>query len=58
MPIFVLKVKAELENILRIHFNEDAMWKFDVESESSEVREGITFTRSDDMELAGSRGNF
>jgi hypothetical protein len=56
MPVFVLKIKADLENIQRIHFNEDNMWKFDVESEAGEIREGITFMRSDELELSGSKG--
>lgn len=56
MPLFLLKVKADLENIQTVHFNEDNVWKFDVESDSGEVREGITFTKSDELELAGSRG--
>ena len=56
MPLFVLKIKADLENLKSLEFSAATVWKFDVESDSSEVREGITFCRNEEQELEGSRG--
>lgn len=56
MPLFVLLVKCDLENIGSVQFPPETMWKLDIESESGERREGITVSRADELELAGSRG--
>ena len=56
MPEYHLSIKADLENIAQLMPLEDNLWKFDVESQSGERREGITFSRSDEMEMEGSKG--
>mmetsp|Transcript_25176 Transcript_25176/g.25383 ORF Transcript_25176/g.25383 Transcript_25176/m.25383 type:complete len:158 (-) Transcript_25176:171-644(-) len=56
MPLFLLKIKADLENIQRLIPIEGNHWKFDVSSLEGETREGVTFSRSEEMQVEGSRG--
>jgi hypothetical protein len=56
MPIYVLDIKADIENIKKMTVLSDVLWKFDIANTSGEVKEGITFTSVDDIELQGSRG--
>ena len=56
MPLFLLKIKTELENIRQLTPIKDNMWKFNVRSMDGEIREGITFSSSDVLELVGSKG--
>lgn len=58
MPLYVLKIKCDLENLSKLFSHPGTTWKFDVESDSGETREGITFCAEDVMELDGSRGIF
>jgi len=55
MPVFLVEIKCELENV-ELTPNDNNLWKMDVTSDSSEVREGITVSAADEMELEGSRG--
>ena len=57
MPTFTLDVKAELENIESFSAPGDVCWKFDIESEGGERREGITLCPNDEEEeVEGGRG--
>lgn len=56
MPEFVLEIKADLENIEKLVPIDGNLWKFDVESLSGELREGITFSASEELQIQGSRG--
>lgn len=57
MPLFVLSVKCDLENMKYIKLNSDAMLQFDIVSQSGEIRNGITVSMLDEIELSGSKGN-
>ena len=56
MPIYLLKIKCDLENMEKIYLSDDVMFKFNVISQNNETREGITVTKSDELELSGSKG--
>lgn len=56
MPIYLLKIKCDLENMEKIYLSDDVMFKFNVISQNSETREGITVTKNDELELSGSKG--
>ena len=56
MPTYVLSIKCELENIERLTPLESNHWKFDVEGSSGDIKEGITVSSVDEMELDNSRG--
>jgi hypothetical protein len=56
MPIFLLKIKADLENIETLRPVEGVCWKFDIESSDGERKEGITVSSTEIIELEGSRG--
>lgn len=57
MPIYSLKIKAELEGIARLSVVDDVMWKFDIQSgDGGETKSGITVSKADVMELDGSKG--
>ena len=56
MPEFHLLMKAELENIEMLIPIESNHWKFDIQSSSGEIRNGITFSENEDFDLEGSRG--
>ena len=56
MPIFLLSIKAELDNVASLLPLTDVMWKFDIVNSSSERKEGITVCPTDELELSGSRG--
>lgn len=57
MPVYSLKIKAELEEIAKMSVTEGVMWKFDIQSgEGGDSKSGITVTASDVMELDGSKG--
>ena len=57
MPIFLLKIKADLENISTLRPVEGVCWKFDIESSDGERKEGITVSSTETIELEGSRGD-
>eukprot|EP01031_Cornospumella_fuschlensis_P030473 gene30473-36832_t len=57
MPLFFLKIKAELENVRSLVPLSGNLWKFDIQSPgAADVREGITVTVEDTYPLEGSRG--
>ena len=57
MVVFVLYVKAELENIASIKLKEDVRWCMDVkQANSDEIREGVFVSAAEEHELTGSRG--
>jgi len=55
MPVFLLRIRADLENIAELVPLEGNLWKFDISS-GGEVKEGITVSSEDVIELAGSKG--
>eukprot|EP01038_Epipyxis_sp_PR26KG_P011755 gene11755-15729_t len=58
MPLFVLKIKADLENINRLIPLNDNLWTFNIQSsEGGDRRDNITVSSSDVMELEGSKGD-
>lgn len=58
MPQVVLEIKAELENVESFAAAGDVMWKFDIENEAGERREGITVCPHDEeQEVEGGRGS-
>ena len=56
MPLYVLKIKCDMECVSKLYSHPQTLWKFDVESDSGEKREGITVSKEDVIELEGSRG--
>ena len=56
MPLQLLRIKCELENINKLYFSENTLWKFDIQSNDGEERKGITVSSSDDLEISGSKG--
>lgn len=55
MPVFLLKIKANLENIATIRPVEGVCWRFDIEN-NGERKEGITVSSTEIIELEGSKG--
>ena len=58
MPLYLLKIKADLENVKQLVIKPDNEWMFHVKSMDEEIREGITFSRAKELEIEGSRGNY
>ena len=56
MPIYHLKIKAELENIEYLKKIPNNLWKFDVISTGGDTKEGVTVSEEDIIELDGSKG--
>jgi hypothetical protein len=56
MPSYAIEIQAAFENVESLQAKNDIIWNFDVESDSSEIREGITVDPTDELELDGSRG--
>lgn len=57
MPQCVLEIKAELENVECFSPTKDVTWKFDIENEAGERREGITVCPQDEeQDIEGGRG--
>ena len=57
MPTFLLQTKVDfLENVESLTPKPLANWKFDVENDGEERRDGITLCAADELELDGSRG--
>lgn len=57
MPVFLLKIKADLENIAELTPQFENLWKFDIKSQDGEERLGITVSKADVLELNGSKGD-
>mmetsp|Transcript_18882 Transcript_18882/g.18194 ORF Transcript_18882/g.18194 Transcript_18882/m.18194 type:complete len:158 (+) Transcript_18882:272-745(+) len=57
MVLFLLKMKADLENILELQPQFENLWKFNISSQDSEERLGITVSKADILELNGSKGD-
>eukprot|EP01035_Chromulina_nebulosa_P040978 gene40978-55379_t len=58
MPEYVVKMKAELENIQRLIPIPNNMWKMNIaSSDGADCRNGITVSRGDVLELSGSKGD-
>jgi Eukaryotic protein of unknown function (DUF866) len=57
MPIFLLKIKADLENIALLSPQFENLWKFNIASQDGEERLGITVSKADVLELNGSKGD-
>jgi hypothetical protein len=60
MVLFVLYFKASLENVEIISFPENHTWCLDVRNPQSdwEVRERVTLSTDDVLDVSGSRGSF
>jgi hypothetical protein len=57
MPVFVLQIKCDLENIDYLCPQVNNTWIFDIGStDDFEKREGVTISRADVLELDGSKG--
>jgi len=56
MPTYVLKIKADLENINKLRPTENNVWMLNVKSPSEEIRERITFSSASILQLDGSKG--
>jgi hypothetical protein len=57
MPVFALKIKADLENVAKLSVRDDVMWKFDIQSGGGgDTKSGVTVTKDDVIELDGSKG--
>jgi hypothetical protein len=57
MVLYVLKMKAELENIATISIVETTMWEMDFQqSGGSEVKAGVVVSPAEELELEGSKG--
>ena len=57
MPLFLLKIKADLENIAELSPQFENLWKFNIASTDGEERLGITVSKADVLELNGSKGD-
>lgn len=57
MPLFLLRIKVDLENIAELTPQFENLWKFDISSSDGEERKGITVSKSDVLELNGSKGD-
>ena len=57
MPTYALEIQAQFENVESMVPKSDVVWKFDIENDSSETREGITVDPAEELELSGSRGS-
>eukprot|EP01039_Chlorochromonas_danica_P002548 gene2548-2789_t len=57
MPQFVLKVKADLDNIRALIPVEGNLWKFDIQTPGGgDERKGVTVSTEESFPLEGSRG--
>lgn len=56
MTIFALEIRATLENVSRLTPIAGNLWKFDIVSQASDRKEGITVSSDDEIPLEGSRG--
>lgn len=57
MVLFLLKMKADLENISELQPQFENLWKFNISSTDGEERLGITVSKADVLELNGSKGD-
>ena len=57
MPVYLLKIKADLENIAELTPLFENLWKFNITNGSGEERLGITVSKGDVLELNGSKGD-
>eukprot|EP01032_Pedospumella_encystans_P009182 gene9182-10836_t len=58
MPQYVLKIKADLENIKQLIPLPDNHWELTIQSaDGCDTKEGVTISKGDVMELEGSRGD-
>jgi hypothetical protein len=57
MVLFLLKMKADLENISELQPQFENLWKFNISSQDGEERLGITVSKADILELNGSKGD-
>lgn len=57
MPLFLLKIKADLENVAELTPQFENLWKFNIASTDGEERLGITVSKADVLELNGSKGD-
>mmetsp|Transcript_31907 Transcript_31907/g.53806 ORF Transcript_31907/g.53806 Transcript_31907/m.53806 type:complete len:158 (-) Transcript_31907:718-1191(-) len=57
MPSYLIKLKADLENIKQLIPLPENTWKFDIQStDGGDTKEGITVTKGDVIPLDGSKG--
>ena len=56
MPLYLLQIKAELENIASIQPKENNLWKLNIVSSGGDSKDGITVSGEDIIELEGSKG--
>ena len=56
MPLYLLQIKAELENIASIQPIENNLWKLNIVSSGGDSKDGITVSGEDIIELEGSKG--
>lgn len=56
MPLYLLQVKCDLENINKLYYDNQTFWKFNIKSPDGEERQGITVNVNEELELSGSKG--
>ena len=58
MPVYLLQICADLENIEQLTPLPDNLWKLDIQSDGSggDTKTGITVSSADVIELEGSKG--
>jgi hypothetical protein len=56
MPTYKISIKAELENIKSLSPIPNNLWKLNIRSSSGDIREGVTISEGDVIELEGSKG--
>ncbi|KAJ8612690.1 hypothetical protein CTAYLR_002136 [Chrysophaeum taylorii] len=57
MPVFVLSIKVDLENVSSLAPKTQSVWVIDAKNgQSDETRRGVTISAGDDFEIEGSRG--
>ena len=55
MPIFVLMIKAELENVGKFWASEEHVWELDVQqSAGAEIRQGVQIDPDEQVEIPNS----
>ena len=57
MVVFVLRLKADVENVEEISFPEHAQWCLNLkQSDGDEVKEGVYVSSEEEVAMSGSRG--
>merc|ERR1719223_853751 len=56
MPLYLLKIKADLEGINKLIPLADNLWKLDIQNDAGDTKSGITVSKADVIDLEGSKG--